>query len=42
MTRRPIAMAVGALHVIGENSLSESFKKAGFQVELLKLDTHGF
>jgi len=36
MTQRPVAIAVGALHVIGENSLSESFQKAGFQVELLR------
>jgi uncharacterized protein YbaP (TraB family) len=36
MTRRPVGIAVGALHLISKNSLPESFQKAGLQVELYR------
>jgi len=34
-TEQPIAIAVGAAHVVGDNSLSERFARAGLKVELI-------
>jgi hypothetical protein len=34
-TQKPIAIAVGALHVVGQNSLSEKLQEAGFKIQLI-------
>jgi hypothetical protein len=35
-TKRPICIALGHIHVVGKGSLSDRFKKAGFQVKLIR------